>query len=273
LADGRKVKASKEIILSAGAVDSPKILLHSGIGPRDALAKLGIPPGEIHGNEHVGRHLRDHYHVVMVFGTDEEPSTRPTPPATGGHAMGFFKIDNALQSPEFDELPEDVKRHLTAPTVPTWEVVHRRGGPITTPGISGLAVYVIPFILTGQGEGEVALQSLDPAVPPSIRMSYLEHPWDKLVVVEATRECLRIMDHPGTFRSKKEGMPHVLPRSDGEEDILEFWRQNVASTWHMTSSCRIGKTAEDGVCDKDFKVFGVRGLRVADMSVTPLLPR
>ena len=63
------------------------------------------------------------------------------------------------------------------------------------------------------------------------------------------------------------------PKSDSEEDILEFFKKNISSTWHMTGTARMGKSEEEAVVDSRFRVFGVEKLRVADMSVSPVLPK
>jgi choline dehydrogenase-like flavoprotein len=103
--------------------------------------------------------------------------------------------------------------------------------------------------------------------------AYLEHPFDKRVAIEATREVLKVVQSP-EFQKNNVGYLCV-PKSDSEEDILEFWQQELASTWHMSCTCKMGRAEKDdsAVVDTDLNVFGVKGLRVADMSVMPILVR
>ncbi|KAI3340501.1 hypothetical protein F4824DRAFT_497457 [Ustulina deusta] len=271
--NGRILKCGKEVILSAGALGTPQILMRSGIGPRQHLNELGIPV--IHANDNIGQNLRDHCHVQMYFVVDDSPTVPPFDgPPTGGTAMGFLKSNLALTSAEFQLLPKGERDRLSLPTIPTFEVHHF--APAVRPGLEsmGPTSMINLFLLNGQGLGEVRLQSSDPETPPIIRPQFLESEWDKRIVIESTRETLRVMNHAAASKSRDPKAMHICPRSNSEEDILNFWRGNLASTWHMNGTCKIGRTQEGkGACiDPDFKVYGVRNLRVADMSVLPFLP-
>ncbi|KAH8807224.1 hypothetical protein F5884DRAFT_899662 [Xylogone sp. PMI_703] len=264
LANGKVIKASKEIILSAGAIDTPKILLHSGIGPSDQLAQFNIPV--VHSNEHVGQNLRDHYFITMIF-------TRPDKEPSEGIATFFLKNDEILSSPEFKSLPEHVQTHIKRPTIAAWEARQQATAILDWGGVTGPVTRWAVFTQHNQGKGEVVLQSPDPTVPPLIRASYLDHPFDKRVTIEATRAALRVVD-----QLMKRGLllntpTNKFPRGDSEEDILTYWRENLGTGGHESGTCKTGKSQErDGaVVDPYFKVFSVEGLRVADMSVTPYL--
>ncbi|KAL7782112.1 hypothetical protein V8C37DRAFT_398032 [Trichoderma ceciliae] len=271
LSDGEIITAAKEIILCAGSVDSPKILLHSGIGPAAQLSSLGIPI--VYANKNVGQDLGDHYHMFCFFTNRDDSMCRAGAP-NGGNIMGFLKSEAALRSPEFEALPKIIQRRLQKPTVATFEIAHFGASDRTHPSIHGRSSILVIELLSSQGKGEVTLASADPAVPPLVRPGYLEHPWDKRVAIEATREAMRVMDHASSPKSKVPGTTHVCPKSDSEEDILDYWRRSLISTWHLTGTCKIGKSesADRAVIDPEFKVYGVNGLRVADMSVVPLVP-
>ena len=142
LINGRTYSASREIILCAGALESPKILLHSGIGPLEQLSRFGISPVQV--NNHVGRGYRDHVHVpIMVsdasalerasyFGNSTRQETARQEweaRQTGDEAvigcstvLGFFKSEAVLHSPEFEALPKQEQQHLTKETIPCYEV-------------------------------------------------------------------------------------------------------------------------------------------------------
>lgn len=117
-ADGRIFFASKEVILSGGSINSPQLLQLSGIGPAEFLDTVGIRV--VHELPQVGKNLQDHCFSVAGIVVDDQleqiAKQSPSP-------MGWFKIDALRRSPEFDELPAAVKRHLEESTVPDWELV------------------------------------------------------------------------------------------------------------------------------------------------------
>ena len=294
LLDGEKISADREVIVSCGTLDSPRILMHSGIGPKDQLDRFGIPV--VYANPHVGQHLKDHHHVHMNFQRAEHTTERQHfyrdkdlqgkaraqwekdgsgPLAEIGVAMGmgFAKSDNIYQSPEFQSLPAHVKNHLKRPTVPLYEYLLNGASaeyfmdPDNTPAMAT----VFGFILNTQSRGSVTLQSADPKVPLLFDPNYFSHPYDKRVAIESTRELLKIVNHPA-FQKDTVGVM-LAPKSESEEDILDYWKQYTTSTWHMLGTAVMGKSVDEAVVDKNFKVFGVEGLRVGDVSIYPLLPR
>jgi choline dehydrogenase-like flavoprotein len=190
-----------------------------------------------------------------------------------GLGIGFFKNDKLPQSPEFQALPEQTKAHLNEPTVPHYELalnganVQNFIDPANTPAMST----IFAFLMNVQSRGSVTLQSSDPKVPLLFDPNFLSSPYDRRAAVELTRDVLKLTNHPA-FQKDTVGVIST-PKSDSEDDILEYWRQTTGSTWHMTGTAAMGKTAETAVVDKDFRVFGVEGLRVADMSVYPILPK
>ncbi|GAW23621.1 hypothetical protein ANO14919_131950 [Xylariales sp. No.14919] len=273
LTNTRTLKCVKEVILAAGALGTPQILMRSGVGPEQHLNDLGIPV--VHANNGIGKNLRDHCHVQMHFSVDNDPTTHLFDgPPTGGSAMGFLRSNAALTSAEFQSLPKSERERLSLPTVPTFEVHHFTPAVRQSVQDMGPTSMMNLFLLNGQGLGEIRLRIPDPATPPIICPKFLEHEWDKRIVIESTRECLRVMDHAAASKSRDPKAVHICPRSDSEEDILEFWRENLTSTWHMNGTCRIGRTQEEeGACvDTDFRVYGVHNLRVADLSALPFLP-
>ena len=294
LLDGERVSANREVVISCGTLDSPRILMHSGIGPKDQLDKFEIPA--VFANKHVGQGLRDHHHVPMNFQraehtTDrqhfyknkdrqakareqwEKDGTGPLAELGVALGMGFTKSDNIYQSSEFQSLPEEVQNHLKQPTVPLYEYLLNGASaeyfidPDNTPAMTT----IFSFVLNGQSRGSVTLQSADPKVPLLFDPNYFSHPYDRRVAIESVREVLKMINHPAFQKDTVDVM--LAPKSDSEEDILDYWKQNTMSTWHMLGTAVMGRSADKAVVDKNFKVFGVEGLRVADMSIYPLLPR
>ena len=288
---GQTFHADKEVILSCGALDTPRVLMHSGIGPADQLNSFGIPI--VKPNDNVGAHLKDHHHIVISvsrpnpqdertkFYKDKEiqaaarrqwetDGTGPLSEYATALAIAFEKLDHLDQTPEFQSLPKEEQEHLLAPTVPHYE--YMINGPWLPHFLdpenaeAGLSVFV--YLLNQQSVGSVRLQSADPKQPMVFEANSLSHPFDKRVVVDATKETLRFLNSPYF----QEGNVTVDgPRSDSEEDILAYWRENCMSTWHMLATARMGQDEKSAVVDKDLKVFGVDNLRVADMSVVPII--
>lgn len=146
------------------------------------------------------------------------------------------------------------------------------------------------FIATmnSQSRGDIKLASSNPEDPPLINPKYLSNPFDVVAMKEGLKTAMKIM---GTTMIKKHYIKPILaPESESEEDVMvgrsvrfksvllimaqEYMRNNLSSLWHPSCSVHMGKSEQDGSCvDGDLKVHGLEGLRVADLSVTPLLPR
>jgi choline dehydrogenase-like flavoprotein len=267
-------------------MESPKVLMHSGIGPADQLAKFNIPV--LHENAMVGRECSDHVSIMLRFQRAEHTSEAPAfyrnkaaqmaalhdwelfrtgPYASLGCsiALGFFKSYAVLKSDEYAALSTEERMHIAAPTVPTYEVILGATAPdsVTT------ALIVLHNL---QSRGTFTLQSSDPAVPLRFDTDYLSHPYDQRLAIESMRETMGIT-HSEAFLEDNIAFIDE-PKSDSDEDILEFWRENGGTTWHMSGTCRMGKyeTPDRAVVDTSFRVFGVQRLRVADMSIMPFLP-
>lgn len=289
---GDTINANKEVILSCGTLDTPRILMHSGIGPQDQLDHFNIPI--VKANNNVGQHLRDHHHITMLYERADHSSKRqkfyrdkqmqaaaraqwqkdgtgPLAEFACAMGLGFFKLESLTKSPEFQGLPEDQKRLLEKPTVPHYELLlNAAHAPhFIDPENSKAGTTVFVFLLNMQSEGSAVLQSSDPKVPLKFDPNYFSHPYDKRAAVEATREVFKVINSPGFSRDTI--AVQSAPASESEDDILEYWKKTSGSTWHMMGTTRMGRDENDAVVDKDFKVFGVQNLRVADMGVVPIV--
>lgn len=292
-ADGREIFADKEIILSGGSLDTPRMLLHSGIGPADQLNKFSIPI--LKANDNVGQHLMDHHHVMIGYERADHTSIRrayySSPEAQAaawqqwakdgsgplseiGTALGigYLKSDSLLESAEFKDLPPADQEFLRKPTVPHYEIILNAAHIphfIDPNSPAGATVFI--FNLNEHSKGEVTLQSSDPKVPLLFNPNFFSHPFDRRAAIEATRAVLKVINSP-EFQKDTVAVQDA-PKSDSDEDILDFWKRTSGSTWHMTGTAKIGKDENEGVVDRDFKVFGVENLRVADMSVIPIIAK
>ncbi|KAJ9270431.1 CAZyme family AA3 [Paecilomyces variotii] len=292
--NGKKYFASKEVILSAGSLDSPKILMHSGIGPAKQLEKYKIPV--VQPVEAIGKGLRDHTFSPLVYKRKEGTNDRHAfygdqkamdkaleqwkKDGTGPWAqfacelgVGWFKIPRLQESKEFQELPEDEKQYLTKETIPHYEFMTHVPIHWLMPGFPKDAFSYscfLVFLFNAQARGEVTLQSSDPDVPLLFDPKFLQHPFDRRAAIESMRDAFRVAKHAAY--TKDNVIALAEPKSDSDEDILEYWRQTMSSSWHMTGTVKMGKLDDqDAVVDSNFKVKGIEGLRVADMSVVPVL--
>ncbi|OOQ83300.1 putative glucose-methanol-choline (gmc) oxidoreductase [Penicillium brasilianum] len=292
---GKKYFATKEVILSAGSLNDPRILMHSGIGPAAQLEQHNIPV--VLDVPAVGQGLRDHCFVPIVNTRSETSTARKAfygdkavmdaalkqwqEDGTGPWAkfacelgIGWFKLaDQLVSSAEFKALPPDEQKYLLQETVPHYEIITHFPVHWFIPDFPSEALNyscLLIFLFNAQTRGEVTLQSSDPDAPLSFNPKFFAHPFDRRLAIEALRDSFRIIKHESYTKDNVTEM--AMPKSDSDEDLLEYWRQNISSSWHMTGTVKMGKRGDvDAVVDPDFKVTGIENLRVADMGVVPVL--
>jgi choline dehydrogenase len=243
----RHAAARREVIVCAGALHSPQLLLLSGLGPSAALRELGIEvradlPG-------VGANLQDHVQVPFVFRSAAElPQPRLL---TGNVLFAETRSGAAAQSP-------DLQLNFT-PAVPL---------PLSAAlSFGGPAAIFLAILVQPQSRGEVRLRSADPLQPPRVDPRYLTHEADVLVL-ERALALARGLARARPLREllREELAPGPRPSAWGAH------LRNASSTlWHPAGTCRMGK-GPDAVVDAELRVSGVRGLRVADASVMPVVP-
>lgn len=285
--------ASNEVILSAGSLETPKILMHSGIGPADELRKFNI--SVIHDLPAVGQGLRDHIFAPLIvmrnpksndrnsFYQDEvameaamkqweRDRTGPWTRYGCQLGIGWFKSDRITSCEEFKALPGSVQDFMNCETIPHYEIISHFPVHFTFPQLFQDYSYIcLPvFLMNEQSVGEVQLQSSDPNEPLSFNPKYLEHQFDRRACIEIYRHLWDLTQHPCFAKDTVSTI--MAPASHSDEDILQFWKNNLSSSWHMTGTVKMGRDgASDAAVDSRFRVFGVEKLRVADMSVVPVL--
>ncbi|KAL2752966.1 hypothetical protein ACRALDRAFT_1044971 [Sodiomyces alcalophilus JCM 7366] len=292
--NGQMYRAEKEVILSAGALDSPRLLMHSGIGPRNQLEQYGLPV--VKDVAAVGQGLRDHMFCSLVYtrkkgdtarasfyGVPEKmdealeqwkrDGTGPWSKFACEMGVGWFKLDKLVASDEFKALPPEERDYLTRETVPHYELVTHfpvhwfiPDFPQDSLDYSCLAI----LLYNAQSRGEATLQSADPNEPLRFDPKFLSTSFDRRAAVESLRDALRFAEYEGYARNNVAML--AGPQGDSDEELLAYWRQNISSSWHMTGTVKMGKPSEvDAVVDSNFKVMGIENLRVADMGVVPVL--
>ncbi|KAJ5798574.1 uncharacterized protein N7503_007870 [Penicillium pulvis] len=288
-----KYFASKEIILSTGSLDAPKILMHSGIGPASELSKFNIPV--IQDLPAVGQGLKDHFFVPLILMRNPETNDRNTfygsqsamdnaltqweKDGTGPWTRygcqigcGWFKSDRVTSLQEFKDLPAPVQEFMNKKTIPHYEIISGFPAHNIFPQVFQDYSYmcVVAIQMNEQSTGEVRLQSSNPEDSLLFDPKALQHPFDQRAMVEIYKHLLEVTHHPSFA---KDTVSTVLgPASESDEDILRFCKANVSSSWHMTGTAKMGKAGDiDAAVDNRFRVFGVENLRVADMSVVPVM--
>ena len=265
------VRARRGVVLAAGAVDTPKLLMLSGIGPGPDLARLGIPIAVE--SPEVGRNLQDHFgvRVIVEVGrpiTINDDFRRPWrlaghalryaiartgPLAMGGAYAGAFFSSDGGDRP-------DMQIHFLPLSS------ERRGW--TFHRFSGVTANVCQ--LRPASRGRIGLASADPATPPRIDPGYLCDQRDWRAIVAGLRFTRELFRHPpwSTRYGAEERMPGE--RCTGDAALLDYARRTGSTVFHPVGTCRMGR--DDGVVDSRFRVRGARNLWVADASVMPHLP-
>ena len=239
------VSAGREVLLCAGAVDSPRLLMLAGIGAAAELEALGIEPVvDLPG---VGKNLQDH---VMLAGIRVQ-ADRPLPPPSGQYAEAtlFSRTDDAQDGPELQLVQIQVDYHLP------WQ------HPLENSFTVGVG-HMRP-----RSRGEVRLASADPTVPPVIDPRYVTERYDVEQLVHGIEQVDRLV-RTGAFdewggRSEAERLLGL----DGPA-LDRALMDAVSSFFHLSGTCRMG-AGQDAVVDPELRVHGLEGLRVVDASVMP----
>jgi choline dehydrogenase len=262
-----EARAAAEVVLCGGAVNTPQLLMLSGIGPAGHLRRHGIEV--VADAAQVGTGLQDHPLSVVMWYT---PRTRgiweeateadidrrrdgPGPMASlGVEAGGFARTAPALPAPDvqFHVVPAPVGDSAQLP--PDLRVVS-----------------VLVSALDVESRGRVRLRSADPSAPPTIDPGYLTAESDLAVLAAGIRQAREIASHSPLAGLVAGELAPGEPIED--KDQLRAWiRRTVSTTHHPTSSCAMGGT-RGSACDPELRVRGVDRLRVVDASVMPAVPR
>ncbi|OAP65277.1 hypothetical protein AYL99_01249 [Fonsecaea erecta] len=279
LADGRSAYGTKATILCAGALDTPKLLLLSGIGPKDELMPLGIPV--VHDLEGVGKNLQDHLQSLIETRLskkllDRDVARDGEPDVAGPWSclpFCFLKVEENLETDEFKRLDPSTQDYLKGKTVPQLSLGTAAplfGQGRTFPDVQYYHVYV-NCLMNPQSRGEVRLRSANPADPPYFDFNALSHPYDRRAYINNTRKVMEFIEGEANaeyFAGYING-----PSSKSDEDIEKWLKAVSGPQFHATGTVMMGRPENKLACsDSDFQVLGVENLHVADLSVCPTTP-
>ena len=269
----REARAAREVIVSGGSINSPKLLELSGIGQGERLRALGIAP--VHELKGVGENLRDHYSPRVKFAITARNLT------FNDNARGWRLAREAVKYALFGE------GFLASTSVPIRLYFRTRAGLETPDATISIAPFLYEMVgrerrvaktagitmnvnvLRSESTGSIHIKSADPAEPPAIRFNFLSAAHDRVGVLAAIRKGRELMAaSPLKEITGEEIAPGAHLQSDDE--LLDWVRNNAETTYHPVGTCKMGADPM-AVVDSELRVRGIEGLRVADASIMPTL--
>ena len=238
-----------QIVLSAGAMASPQILMLSGVGPADHLREMGIPV--VHELPGVGQNLRDHPLVAVLMRVKDDFPQDPAAPRT--QTAIRYTATGSSDRNDMQIMASNFSSPIGA------------ADPFSTEGVRFTCI--LEF---ADGAGEVRLSANDPNVQPDLNYRYLELPRDRERLREAVRICVGLLEHTAF----NDIVAERLEPSDEElasDEALDAWlMRTVVNTTHASGTCKMGPASDPmAVVDQRLRIHGLEGIRVADASIMP----
>jgi len=269
----KEAYASGEVLLCAGAIQSPQLLQLSGIGPADLLQEKGIPT--VHDLPGVGENLQDHLQIRLTYEatiktTNDQLNSLPAQAKLGMEwllkrsgplAVGINQGGCFMKSLPDEADSPDIQFHVATLSA------DMAGGKVHD--FSGFTLSVCQ--LRPESRGYVRIKSADPFEPPSMQPNYLDTDLDRRTAVAGVKSARAIASSgamsPVVRREIKPG-----PELSEDAELLEYCRNNGATIFHPSGTCKMG-TDEDkmSVLDERLRVRGIQSLRVIDCSAMPTL--
>jgi choline dehydrogenase len=236
------------IIMSAGAIASPQLLMLSGVGPKDILDGLQIPV--VHDSPGVGRGMKNHPAVSLRY--------KPV----DGYSLETGSPRNQVGL-RFTAKDSTIKNDIQVQTLTS--------GPL---GHEADEIRVGCRLEFPQGAGELTITAADANVQPKLDYRFLDDPSDVLRLREAVRECARLFEDP-VFRGVIDVLISPTAEEIASDELLDAWIAGTMSiAGHTCRTCKMGPASDpEAVVDQFCQVRGVEGLRVIDASVMPEIPR
>jgi choline dehydrogenase-like flavoprotein len=261
-------RARGEVILSGGAVNSPQLLMLSGIGPADHVHQLGIDV--LVANDHVGTHLQDHPIANLTWATTAKGTLAEAEKLTS--LLRYLARRNGLLSSVVAEGGGFVRSHDSF-GAPDLQLLF---GPVFFQDhgfetYDGAALGMAPILLAPRSRGTIRLRSADPAVAPRISSNVLADRQDveaMLAGIETVRAIARTRPLAGLVGEPLAPGPETISSADTER----WLRRKAELVYHPSCSVRMGRPGNAAV-NPSLQVYGVQGLRVVDASVMPTITR
>lgn len=268
-----RIRADREVLLSAGAYNSPKLLMLSGVGPAQALGEAGVEA--VHDLPGVGENLQEHADSCVLQYSLKKDGFRASPGgllAMAPHgfryllgkkgklessvtqAGGFLKTRPELAAP-------DVQLHF----LPL--LYDDSGRDLKLMAKSGYSCHAC--VLRPKSRGRVTLRSSDPSAPPVIDLNFFAHPDDGKTLVDGLRLVRRILAAPAFDEYRGEEL-NPGPDAQSDEEILARAKSRLGLVYHPSGTCKMGHD-DMAVVDDQLRVHGLQGLRVIDASIMPTL--
>jgi choline dehydrogenase len=270
LRGGRRATAAaaREVLVSAGTIASPQLLMLSGVGPAAELGRHGI--AVVHDAPGVGRDLVDHPLVCTLTSC-----TRPVTLASAetlANVLRYFLLQRGPLTSNGAEAAAFVRTRAELPApdleLPFAAVLYA-GEWETPPTEHGFTIGAV--VLQPRSRGTVTLASADPSAPPLIDPRLVADPADLDLLVHGVRLARRIAAAPA-LREWNGGELAPGAAATSDDDLRDFVRAHVHTIYHPVGTCRMGTDA-GAVVDPALRVYGVEGLRVVDASIMPSIPR
>lgn len=261
-----EARVNREVILSGGAINSPQVLLLSGIGPADELRALGI--GVVADVPGVGGNLQDHLAVMVCYASTQPISLAGIETAENlgeyvEHQRGPF-TSNVGESGGFVTIaPDAPEPDLQYHFAPAYYINHG----FTVP--EGHGYTIGPTMVCPRSTGAITLRSTDPTQYPAIAANYLDRETDLRVLIEGVKLARRL-GQSGAFDAYRGAETLPGPQASSDEEIAAFIRAYAETLYHPVGTCKMGGD-EQAVVDDQLRVRGVEGLRVVDASIMPTI--
>jgi choline dehydrogenase-like flavoprotein len=267
----RQIRARREVILSAGAFQTPQLLMLSGVGDGAALAKHGIVP--VHHLPGVGQNLQDHPDFVFGFTSDAPYFAGLSFSGIKRIFKGFAQYRRERRGPMTSNVAECGGFLKTRPDIDVPDIqLHFCMAIVNDHGRkprwgTGFSCHVC--VLRPTSRGSIWLQSADPMAAPAIDPNFLGEEADIETLVAGFKMTKRLLDAPALKALQTSDAFTEGVRND--DDIRKVLRERVDTVYHPVGTCKMGVNDPLAVVDPALKVYGLEGLRVVDASIMPTL--
>jgi choline dehydrogenase len=289
-----QVHASKEVVVSMGAFQSPQLLMVSGIGPEGQLKEQGIEAVYI--NENIGQHLDDHSVFSIMATVDATHSTsqlqaefellEDAQEEFYSNGTGPYSAPSGITN-GFQRLSEQELKDIGAGAVVEaglsdqshieylFESIWYPGGPTPyyTPLSNESYISLTSSSMVAMSRGNITLQGNSMYQAPLVNPRYYTHPSDRAIAIQSFKYLRKILRHPALAPYiHAEVSPGPAVADDDDDAIFEYVKEITIPNWHASGTNRMLPLEDGGVVDPRLRVYGVDGLRVVDCSIMPVLP-